>query len=303
MFCTKCGAQNADGVAFCVQCGNPLAAAQVRQQAQQVQQQAQQQYAQAQQQAQQQYAQAQQQAQQQYAQAQQQAQQQFNQAQQQYQQPVQQQYQQAQQQFNQAQQQFNQAQYQQPQQYQPYPPQGTATKSKKPLIIGIAVAAVVVVVVLILLLTGVFGGGGGAAGSPEAVIKNFTSSMLKPDMQAAIDCVHPDAAKKLGYDSSKIKELDSQLKTMLDMIKTFGGKYSINVNGSSPITGSQLESIKSTYKSQYGLTVEEAAAVHVEMRMSVMGQENNEDDDMTAVKIGGKWYADAGSIDDMDLGF
>ncbi len=271
MFCAKCGSQVPDGTAFCPNCGAPVGARPVMQNAQNTAQQAANNV-------------------QQTAGAY--TQQAANNAQQYGQQAAgaaRQPYQQAQQQPFGAAPQYNQQQFnQQPYGQQPVygQPAAAPKKSKTGLFIAIGAVAVVAIVAVLLFVWPGFLTGSGAGGSPEKTVKNFGAALQKMDIDGMIECFDPSS-------QTKLKESMGDLNSMMGGMDLSSIADMMNLKIDITVKNIDYNSDKSTA----------TVSVDMEMSYSFMGQSDSQSQPGTLnmVKEGGNWYIDGSSADLDDL--
>ena len=262
MYCSKCGSNNADGAAFCSNCGAPLGQPQ---QANEVPQQpaqdpnVQQNY----------YAQPEQPA---YKQPEQPA---YNQAPQYQQQAPQ--YQQQAPQYQQQAPQYGQASYGQA----PYGQPPVKKKKNKALPWIIVGAAVVVVAAIVLVLVLVLGGNN--QGSPEDAAIAFVEGSLDFDFDKVTSVVHP--AMLEDVDKEEFNEMKDEL-----------GGFSINYSNvkveEAEHSKDDCEYYEEEFYDYYDLDVdvEDVCYVTVSFDVEMFGMSESTDQDLTVFEVDGKWY-------------
>ena len=157
-------------------------------------------------------------------------------------------------------------------------------------LIGIGAVAVVVIILLFVI----FGGRG-----PEATLKKYYKLQLKGEYIAA-NKLYP--SKYLDYlieeyyddDKSEYKEemKDREEDTKDDLKdEDFKLEY-VKVEEDDNYTDSQIEDIEDYYEDEYDikLKIKDAKDMKVKVKYKYDGETVKNEDTMTVIKIGGKWY-------------
>lgn len=178
----------------------------------------------------------------------------------------------------------------------PARPAASGGLSGKAKLIG-AVAALVVVVLLGCWIFGVFGGGG-----YEDVVDDFMDSVFDGDAEGIVDCLPDEVIRMIAEDEGVTKrELIEEMQDGLDEVFGYmpsGVKFSHKIVYTEDVRGENLEYVKELY-SEIGAKVTDAKIVEVEMTVSAMGMTESTEVELGVVKIGGSWYIDVESMEDM----
>lgn len=302
MFCKKCGFQCNDGAVFCQKCGTPLETQQQPVQ-QPVQPPVQQPFA-------------------------------YNEP---AQQPVQQQdYNAPVQQPMQPQGYGMPAQQPVQQPYYGMPAKQPMSKGVLAAIIGSAVAIVALIVVLLVVLLGDSGSGGGGgrsdddepsvttsktdktsktektnktnkennSGDPEDIADAFAEAMINGDADSVFDLLHEDTIDYVvdyaGYSSRRdmVSDLDEQWTDDITEMEDYGINLRFDYSvGRSESVDYEFEEIAEYYDEEFGLNVDSAVLIEVELIVEMDYGDGWEEDssyfDLYILEIDGDWYLDA----------
>ena len=169
--------------------------------------------------------------------------------------------------------------------------------SGKGKLIAIAVAALVVVALLGCWIFGVFGGGG-----YEDVVDDFIESIFDGDAKGVVDCLPDDVMDYVAEEEGMSKrELIEELQYGLDEIFGYmpsGVEITHKILYAEDINGDELRYLKENYE-EIGAKVTAAKYVEVEMTVSYMGMSESTEMELRVVEIGGSWYIDIESMEDM----
>ena len=168
--------------------------------------------------------------------------------------------------------------------------------SGKAKLIGV-IAAALVVALLGCWIFGVFGGG-----SYEKVVDKFFDSFIDADAEGIVECL-PDEFMELAMEEEGAtkRELIEELQYGLDEIFEYmpsGVKIKHEIVYTEDVRGEDLEYVKELY-SEIGAKVTAAKVVEVELTISYMGMSESETIELGVVEIGGSWYIDVQSMEDM----
>ena len=169
--------------------------------------------------------------------------------------------------------------------------------SRKGVLIAGVAAALVVVALLCCWIFGVFGGG-----SYEKTVDKFFDSFLDADAKGIVECL-PDEFMELAMEEEGTtkRELIEELQYVLDEIFEYmpsGVKIEHKIVYTEDVRGEDLEYVKDMY-SEIGAKVTAAKIVEVELTISYMGMSESETLELGVVEIGGSWYIDVQSMEDM----
>ncbi len=176
-------------------------------------------------------------------------------------------------------------------------------KSKKGLIIGLSIAGVLLVAAALLIFVfdvfHIFKKDKGND-SAEAVVKQFIQAIGDADADKLMECVPKEAMGALSeYGTSK-----EEIQQALSLMKGFGLKVDGNVTSEEDMS---VDEVKAAAPSASSLNISAGKRVKatVNMKMSLMGEEQNQTNDVTFIcaKIDGKWYivnSDASEDDFID---
>ena len=169
--------------------------------------------------------------------------------------------------------------------------------SGKGKLIAIVAAALVVVALLGCWIFGVFGGGG-----YEDVVDDFIEAIFDGDAKGVVDCLPDQVMDYIAEDEGVTKrELIEELQYGLDEMFEYmpsGMKVTHKIVYTEDVRGEDLEYVKELY-SELGAKVTAAKIVEVEMTVSIMGMSESTEAELGVVEIGGSWYIDVESMEDM----
>ena len=159
------------------------------------------------------------------------------------------------------------------------------------------VAAALVVALLGCWIFGVFGGGG-----YEDVIDDFIDSMFDGDAEGVVDCLPDQVMKYIAEEEGTTKrELVNELQEELDDIFEYmpsGLKVSHKIVYAEDVYGDDLRYLKEDYE-EIGVRVTAAKCVEVELIASYMGMSESIDVELYVIEVGGSWYLDIESMEDV----
>lgn len=169
--------------------------------------------------------------------------------------------------------------------------------SGKGKLIAIVAAALVVVTLLGCWIFGVFGGGG-----YEDVVDDFLEAVFDADAEGVVDCLPDQVIKVIAEEKGATKrELINEMQDGLDEVFEYmpsSVKFSHKIVYTEDVRGEDLEYVKDLY-SEIGAKVTAAKIVEVEMTVSAMGMSESTEIELGVVEIGGSWYIDVESMEDM----
>lgn len=167
---------------------------------------------------------------------------------------------------------------------------------RKYTLIG-AAGLVTLIVVLIIVLVSCGGN------SPEAVAEAYVEAMFDADAEAMLDLLPEEIFEDVDDDELDeiIENGDKALKSALKMYEIGYGDdwdYSIEIKNVDACSKSDRKSLQKKYDKNYGLDVEEASEVEVEIEIDGEKRRDTIEETVTVVCIDGDWYLD---VDEMDL--
>lgn len=169
--------------------------------------------------------------------------------------------------------------------------------SGKGKLIAIIAAALVVVTLLGCWIFGVFGGGG-----YEKVVDNFIESMFDGDAKGVVDCLPDELMEYIAEEEGATKrELIDELQEELDDIFDYmpsGLKITHKIVYTEDIRGDELRYLKEDYE-EIGVRVSAAKYVEVELTASAMGMSESTEVELCVIEVGGSWYIDIESMEDV----
>ncbi|WP_455137916.1 zinc-ribbon domain-containing protein [Thermophilibacter sp.] len=184
----------------------------------------------------------------------------------------------------------------------PQPKKGLDPKVR----LGIIGAVVVIAVAAIIfgIVSCVSGGHGSAQGIADGVNSafgkmidsDFSSSSVTEGMNALIDLMPQEVIdQELQQQGMTRDDLTQMLESQLgglDQLSSYMGMVDMSVSTSvgDPLDADELEDVNDDL-GEYGLAATEGNRIVVSMQISALGQSQNQDmDELCAVKIGGSWY-------------
>ena len=187
-----------------------------------------------------------------------------------------------------------------------------APAKKKPpvgLFIGIGAGALAVIVAVILIIA-LAGKGGGGTSSPEKLAKNvlgFYTDLYTDGSAEASDYLSyfPDSyVKKFASDNGlSTSELKKKVQKKIDQA---GMLLQAFMPDDYRVTGSKIESVEDIDREdieemveKYGLAITDAKKVKMTISYTAEGENDENDMRLIVIKVGGKWYIEPGSLEDM----
>lgn len=154
-------------------------------------------------------------------------------------------------------------------------------KKFKTNVIGIGIAVIVVIVLLVVYLTG---------GSKGAV-KGFAKAYVNMDAKEVVKYMHEDY---LAYYEDLDIDLEDSLDDGFDDLKDEDYEYlSYEINDSEKIEKDDVEDIAENLEELYDINendVKAAVLYTIKFKVDDDGDKDTLKNDVTAVKISGKWY-------------
>ena len=154
-------------------------------------------------------------------------------------------------------------------------------KKFKTNVIGIGIAVIVVIVLLVVYLTG---------GSKGAV-KGFAKAYVNMDAKEVVKYMHEDY---LAYYEDLDIDLEDSLDDGFDDLKDEDYEYlSYEINDSEKIEKDDVEDIAESLEELYDINendVKAAVLYTIKFKVDDDGDKDTLKNDVTAVKISGKWY-------------
>ncbi|HIS17697.1 MAG TPA: hypothetical protein IAC02_03700 [Candidatus Coprovivens excrementavium] len=154
-------------------------------------------------------------------------------------------------------------------------------KKFKTNVIGIGIVVIVVIVLLVVYLTG---------GSKGAV-KGFAKAYVKMDAKEVVKYMHEDY---LAYYEDLDIDLEDSLDDGFDDLKDEDYEYlSYEINDSEKIEKDDVEDIAESLEELYDINendVKAAVLYTIKFKVDDDGDKDTLKNDVTAVKISGKWY-------------
>jgi len=152
---------------------------------------------------------------------------------------------------------------------------------------GIGLVAAVVVILLFSLLFG---------NSAKSVAKKAAKYAINGKYYSISKLYHKEVRKENEWDDEDYKEdckdMEEDWKeNMRDLREEEGRvKLSTKIKDIDDIKGDDLDDIQDYYDDEYDLKVKKAKRFETEFCAEIDGEEEEYDDDIIVVKIGGKWY-------------
>ena len=173
-------------------------------------------------------------------------------------------------------------------------------KKKTGAIIGIlaavAVVATIAVFVVNAILDEVSFGGGITSNSAESVAHKAAKYALNGDFYKISRLYHKEVIKENDWDDKGFRDdcedLEEEWNDYLEELEAEEGKVKLSytIKDEDDITGDELDDIQEYYEDEYDLDVEEAKVFEVEICVQIGGEEEEADEEVVVVRIGGKWY-------------
>ena len=210
----------------------------------------------------------------------------------------------------------------QPQPYNTYlnTPAPAQKKSHTGLIVGLSVAAVVVVIAIaaaILLIARPWessaSGGGKNSKTVEGgdVAVSMAEAVMKMDTEAFVD-LYPDEyfeflSEQSSLTVSEIKavmagQMDFRFSLFLPDYDPDEAKFKSTVTGEKVYSRSELSEIRDSYYDDYGMTIDDAKLVLVDLTVTYDGEKGTfKDMTVPLVKVGRKWCVDFTNLENFDM--
>lgn len=161
-------------------------------------------------------------------------------------------------------------------------------KSKKPLIIGISIAAVLVIAAIVVGL--VLFLGGGKSNSPEEIVKEFLVAYKNLDGDAVADCIAYTSKYK-----DEMEEMREEINAAFEMLKAFDDSIKITYSMGSvkKVTGDALEEFWEEAEDSDVLVeekdVKDIRVCEATIKMEAFGEEDEEEMTVYVAKYKGDW--------------
>ena len=184
-------------------------------------------------------------------------------------------------------------------------PAGTKTLDKSKIIkIAAAAAALIVLIVAIIFITKGCGGGSAGTTNYESIPKTAVDAVMQADSGKLLNLLPPSVVDAMleesGMSRSSIEDLlDMSLGMMVsEMEDEYGGKikYTVRVTDEYTYDSYDVEELEEEY-AYVGLDLDITEAKELEVEMSIADESDYTE--MVVIKVGGKWYLDMSSFDDM----
>ena len=157
-------------------------------------------------------------------------------------------------------------------------------------ILPIAAIGVVAAVVVILLFSWIFGR------SAKATARKAAEYAINGNFYKITKLYHKEVIKENDWDDKGFRDdcedLEEEWDEYIEDWEDEEGKikFSYKIKDVDDITGDDLDDIQDYYDDEYDLKVKKAKKFEVEINVKYDDEEDETDEEIVVVKIGGKWY-------------